>query len=604
MGIYNALFTGASGLQAFGESVRVIGDNIANVNSLGFKSSNVQFANVLSQTIGVTKANIANQVGGGVKIGQITHDSRQGSVKNTTSATDMAINGNGMFALKDPASGQTFYTRAGSFILDKSSNLIDGQGNVVQGWKTDAAGLATGNVANITFANSSSQAAATTKVTAGVTIDSSSLAIPATTAFDPADPATYSYKTQINTYDSLGNTHPVNIYYSKTASNVWQWHAGVNSIDLVGKANANDTGEPLIVGPNARNVGTPALTTATVAGTTATPGIGAGAQISGTTTFDTAVTINGTTVAAGTAVGATALGGAVIVDTAGIVAAAGSVNVTKGNVLLKAALPATATFATGANVSKSFPAGTQIAAGSTFNQPVTIDGTTYAANTSIGATALTVATSFSTTATTALTLTGGSIKVPNNNLVFGGSGQLQVETGAPTTFPWNSATAGPITFDFGNATMVDAQGLTGAGTNGTTQMAGAFATRQMTGDGYASGFLDKLDTDSTGRIYGVFTNGQRRPMFQVALAKFPNDVVLTQVGNSLQQETIASGSPILEKPGNGGMGTITPFGLEQSNVDLGTEFVKLIVSQRGYEANSKTILTTDQMLSSLMQLKR
>ncbi|MDQ6980307.1 MAG: flagellar basal body rod C-terminal domain-containing protein, partial [Ghiorsea sp.] len=70
------------------------------------------------------------------------------------------------------------------------------------------------------------------------------------------------------------------------------------------------------------------------------------------------------------------------------------------------------------------------------------------------------------------------------------------------------------------------------------------------------------------------------------------------------QETIASGSPILEKPGNGGMGSITPYGLEQSNVDLAGEFVKLIVVQRGYEANSKTISTTDQMLSSLMQLKR
>ena len=120
----------------------------------------------------------------------------------------------------------------------------------------------------------------------------------------------------------------------------------------------------------------------------------------------------------------------------------------------------------------------------------------------------------------------------------------------------------------------------------------------------ARGFLDKLETDSAGRIFGVFTNGQRRPIFQVALANFPNPNVLNHKGNNLQQETIASGAPVLEKPGNGGMGTITPFGLEQSNVDLAGEFVKLIVVQRGYEANSKTIMTTDQMLSSLMQIKR
>jgi flagellar hook protein FlgE len=126
----------------------------------------------------------------------------------------------------------------------------------------------------------------------------------------------------------------------------------------------------------------------------------------------------------------------------------------------------------------------------------------------------------------------------------------------------------------------------------------------MNSDGYAAGFLDHMETDSTGRINGVFTNGQRRPLFQVALAKFPNEAVLSKLGNNMQGSTIASGTPVLEKPGNGGMGSISPFALEQSNVDLGNEFVKLIVIQRGYEANSKTILTTDQMLSALMTLKR
>jgi len=146
--------------------------------------------------------------------------------------------------------------------------------------------------------------------------------------------------------------------------------------------------------------------------------------------------------------------------------------------------------------------------------------------------------------------------------------------------------------------------VTGDGLNGTVQMAGAFATRQVSTDGFAAGFLDKLETDSSGTVFGSFTNGQRRPLFQVALAKFPNDSVLNHVGGNVMQQTIQSGTPVLETPGNAGMGTITPYGLEQSNVDLAAEFVKLIVVQRGYEANSKTILTTDQMLSSLMQLKR
>ncbi len=457
MGIYNALYTGASGLSAFGEAVRVVGDNIANVNSLGFKSQNVVFSDVLSQTVNVTRSNIANQVGNGVRIGAITRDMAQGSIQNTTSPTDMAINGNGMFALRDPANGQTYYTRAGSFFLDKNFNLIDGQGFVVQGWKTDEQGNAIGNVTDITFANLASQAQATTKVTAGVSLDSNAVPLPAGTVFDPANPATFHYKAEVNVFDSLGQQHPISIMYTKigldaAGNTVWDWHAVVDGGDIAG----------------------------------GTPGV-----------------------------------------------------------------------------------------------PVEIG------------------------APTPSTVTGGIVTaVGTQSLVFGPNGELQQEYSPPLVINWANAAPGNIAMNFGNAVAVDAQGITGNGLDGTVQMAGSFATRQMVRDGYTSGFLDRLETDSTGRIFGVFTNGQRRSLYQVALANFPNDAVLNHVGNNLQQETIASGPPVLEKPGNGGMGTITPYGLEQSNVDLANEFVKMIVIQRGYEANSKTILTTDQMLSSLMQIKR
>ncbi len=513
MGIYNALYTGSSGLQDFGESVRVIGDNIANVNSLGFKSQSVVFSDVLSQTVGVSRSNIANQVGGGVRIGQITRNTAQGSIENTTSATDLAINGNGMFALRDPASNQTYYSRAGSFFLDKDSNLIDGQGFVVQGWATNEQGNAIGNVTDITFGGLASQAQQTTSVDVGVTLDSNATPFNAGVAFDPNNAATYHYKAEASVYDSLGQQHAVSIYYVKEANNTWSWHAGVDGGDLAGGI----AGEQVIVGNTATNFNSsnPALNLPLPANT----------EISADTTFDQAVTLNGINVAAGQTVGS-ALGSSIVVTTSTIPA---GTNVTSGNVL---------------------------------------------------------------TAPSA------------NQLTFGSQGELVTEIGPGIDFPWNSAAISTINFNFGDATNTDQQAVLGDGLNGTVQMAGTFATRQITRDGYAAGFLDKLETDSTGRIFGAFTNGQRRPLFQVALAKFPNDAVLNHVGNNLQQETIASGSPILEKPGNGGMGSITPYGLEQSNVDLAGEFVKLIVVQRGYEANSKTISTTDQMLSSLMQLKR
>jgi len=173
------------------------------------------------------------------------------------------------------------------------------------------------------------------------------------------------------------------------------------------------------------------------------------------------------------------------------------------------------------------------------------------------------------------------------------------------TIPWAGANANKFNFDMGSAINLDAQGTAGGkGLDGVIQLAGPPAIRQMERNGFTSGFLDHLETDSTGVISGVFTNGQRRPLYQVALANFPNVSALNHTGSNSQQESIASGTPVLEKPGNGGMGSISPFGLEQSNVDLASEFVKLIIVQRGYEANSKTITTTDQMLGSLMQLKR
>ncbi|MDX8404781.1 MAG: flagellar hook protein FlgE [Mariprofundus sp.] len=467
MGIYNALFAGASGLTSFGEAVRVVGDNIANVNTLGFKSQNVTFSDVLSQTIGVSNTG-SNQVGNGVKIAAITRNQTQGSTQSTSSATDMAINGNGLFALRDPATNQTSYSRAGSFQLDKNFNLIDGGGNIVQGYAIDTlSGKAIGNATDLTFGNLAAQAKATTTLTSGLTLDSTAALLPTGTVFNPGDPATFHFKSDATVYDALGATHVVSQQFARvgqdaSGNNVWDFHVSVDGADLVGGVSGTAT-----------EVGTPTAST---------------------------------------------------VNAGGVVTALGT-----------------------------------------------------------------------------------------QSLVFGTSGELVKEISPAVTFPWAGAVAGAITLNFGNAAgqgtlyptaTADAQSVTGTGLDATVQVAGSFATRQITKDGFAAGFLDALQTDSSGTVFGSFTNGQRRALFQVALAKFPNDAVLNHVGGNLMQETIQSGSPVLEVPGNGGMGTITPYGLEQSNVDLAAEFVKLIVVQRGYEANSKTILTTDQMLSSLMQVKR
>ncbi len=138
----------------------------------------------------------------------------------------------------------------------------------------------------------------------------------------------------------------------------------------------------------------------------------------------------------------------------------------------------------------------------------------------------------------------------------------------------------------------------------TSQYASASTTVFQSADGYGAGDLQSVSVATDGVITGQYSNGQVLPLYRVALAKFQNEQGLYKVGGNLFRETRLSGDPITGKPGSSGLGSISPNSLEQSNVDLATEFVKMITTQRGYQANSKVITTIDQMLAELIQLKR
>lgn len=138
----------------------------------------------------------------------------------------------------------------------------------------------------------------------------------------------------------------------------------------------------------------------------------------------------------------------------------------------------------------------------------------------------------------------------------------------------------------------------------STQYANSSTTIFQDQDGFAAGFLQSVSVDTAGIITGNFSNGQVLRKAQVALASFNNLAGLHKEGGNLFRETTESGAPITGVPGSIGLGSIAPNSLEQSNVDLGTEFVKLITTQRGFQANSKIISTTDEMLSDLINIKR
>jgi flagellar hook protein FlgE len=221
-----SLYTAISGLSAEGTSLSVIGDNIANMNTVGFKASRVAFGDVLSQTlIGVSGS---SQVGRGVQISGINPLFTQGSFENTESALDLAIDGDGLFVVSD-GSGK-YFTRAGQFSIDKDGNIANQDGLLLQGYLADATGNITGNTGNLSVTNAQSTANVTT--TASLALNVNAQADIQTTAFTldgngdatNNDPANYNFSTPMTVYDSQGGPHQITLYFEKTADNAWNVH--------------------------------------------------------------------------------------------------------------------------------------------------------------------------------------------------------------------------------------------------------------------------------------------------------------------------------------------------------------------------------------------
>jgi len=197
-----SLYAGISGLSANSTAMTVIGDNIANVNTTAFKSNRTEFANVLSTALGGESA--MNKVGRGVDLWSVDARWTQGSLENTQSATDLAINGLGFFMVKDE-DGSNFYTRAGNFHFDKEGYLVNPDGLRLQGYQLDANGLP-GNITDVFIPGERvSPPAATTVFTFDMNLD--------------AGAATGdTYTTSQTVYDSLGNAIPLTFTFTKQAA--------------------------------------------------------------------------------------------------------------------------------------------------------------------------------------------------------------------------------------------------------------------------------------------------------------------------------------------------------------------------------------------------
>jgi flagellar hook protein FlgE len=500
-----SLFSGVSGLRNHQVRMDVIGNNIANVNTVAFKAGRVTFKEGFAQLLQGASRPPGDQgginpiqVGLGTQVGSIDQLYTQGNIETTGQATDLAIQGDSLFVVRKGT--QSFYTRSGNFQLDADGRLVSPtNGFVVQG-QTYENGVLQDGIQDIRLPfNQKVTAKATSSMNLAGNLNASAPITPA--GFDISDPADRAAnpgawtESSLSVFDSQGTKRDVKLQFWKTDANSWQWR----------------------LDPTSPTVTTP-VTVASAGGanTFTLPAAPAG----------TTVTVSRATTASGLVIDAsliTASGGTYTVDP--------SVGLGAGDVL---------------NVEYS----------------------------------------------TLPTASGSGVNA--GTLVFDTQGNLD-----PTVSDQLR-----LQFSVLGADNVDVAVDPGSGANGLTQYATVTTAILRDQNGFTAGQLDNYSIDRYGQITGFFTNGTTSPLAKIVLADFNNPAGLLRSGDNMYQESANSGSAVLGFALEGSQSQLTSGALEMSNVDLAQEFTNMIIAQRGFQANSKVISTSDELLQELMQIKR
>ena len=215
--------TGLSGLNAASKDLNVIGNNIANTDSTGFKSSRTEFADVYSSTILGTGT---NATGSGVTTSSVSQQFTQGTITETGNSLDLAIDGNGFFVLSD--NGSITYTRNGTFNTDSDGYVVDSSGNRLQGYGLDDDGnIQTEVLTDLVIEGGNQEPQATSEVSQIFALDSTDT-VPTNTTFDASDTDTYNWSTSIEIYDSQGNAHVMSEYFVKNDNNQWTMYVTID----------------------------------------------------------------------------------------------------------------------------------------------------------------------------------------------------------------------------------------------------------------------------------------------------------------------------------------------------------------------------------------
>lgn len=654
-----SMFAGLSGLVNHKTALDVIGNNIANVNTVGFKSSRVTFQDLLSQTLTGAAAPVdgglggANgmQVGLGSKLGSIDVSMSQGNLQSTGTFTDLAIEGNGFYVIGDGSSQSNYkFTRAGNFSFDAQGNLVNSSGGHVMGWVADPK----------TWAINTSQSISDISIPSGITIPAQS-----------TDKITYGYNLNSSAYVEgeaqlqagnsagigsvegnwtgvvTGVTDPYNKNGTHTIAITPQKVGGERSATVIGASglisNKYQKVSELIANETAR-------TGATIGGEVS-PGSGTyhlsiyvdGTQnnvtISNSDTIESVMEkINGGVagVTASLADGNIGLKRNVAGDTKTIGV---SDTVTANNTgfgiadLLFSQQPS-GSAASDFTRAKTSPAvitwGFVPAVGSngSFTSDTThltfasgdtgivgLNGTLISSDSSGFAEGVAVVKTLAADTHSTTARIYDSLGAARNVI-------LTFERTNANTWGWGAAGvgfSGTGTLSFNqdgkllstNGTSVTMNGLNGSETKSVlldfadiTQFSADSSLISTNQDGYAQGNLDSYTINQTGVIVGRFSNGLSRDLAQLSVANFTNPTGLQRLADSTFGETNNSGAPQIGMATIGGRGKVSTGTLEMSNVDIATEFANMIIYQRGFQANAKTISTADDLLNTLVNIKR
>jgi flagellar hook protein FlgE len=184
------------------------------------------------------------------------------------------------------------------------------------------------------------------------------------------------------------------------------------------------------------------------------------------------------------------------------------------------------------------------------------------------------------------------------NIVFDSTGTMTSPAGNVNVSLALTNGAAPLSTTWA---LVDASGTSYGDLTG---YASESSTTFQYQNGYPAGTLRGISVDEDGIVTATYSNGEMTPMFQIALADFPSYDGLTKMGRNLYAESIASGQALPGVAGTGRLGSVAPSSLEMSNVDLAEEFVKMITTQRAFQANSRVITASDEILTELINIKR